>query len=169
MSQAKNKLRWCLKKAEEETKEQGRHKGLIKIKPDIEKAREHISKSEHYFNATEYLKTGGYSDISASTIFYSMYHCLLAIASKFGYESGNQECTFALIYALIEDNKIEFDKETLDKISALDASKNTEQATIRIREKYQYGTSLSLDDNTYNELIELTKKVMSKTKVIVEG
>ena len=150
MSQAKNKLKWCLKKAEEEIKEQGRHKGLIKIKPNIEKAKEHILKSEHYFNATEYLKTGDYSDISASTIFYCMYHCLLAIAAKIGYESGNQECTFALIYALIEDNKIEFEKETLDKISALDASKNTEQTTIRIREKYQYGTNLSLDDNTYN-------------------
>lgn len=169
MSQAKNKLKWCLKKAEEEIKEQGRHKGLIKIKPNIEKAKEHILKSEHYFNATEYLKTGDYSDISASTIFYCMYHCLLAIAAKIGYESGNQECTFALIYTLIEDNKIEFDKETLDKISALDASKNTEQTTIRIREKYQYGTNLSLDDNTYNELIELAKKVMSKTKVIIEG
>ena len=51
----------------------------------------------------------------------------------------------------------------------MDASKNTEQTIIRIREKYQYGTSLSLDDNTYNELIELAKKVISKTKVIIEG
>ena len=97
MSQAKNKLKWCLKKAEEEIKEQGMHRGLIKIKPNIGKSREHISKSEHYFNATEYLKKGNYSDIGASTIFYCMYHCLLAIAAKFGYESGNQECTFALI------------------------------------------------------------------------
>lgn len=169
MSEAKNKLKWCLKKSEEEMKEQGMHRGLVKIKPNVEKAKEYVSKSEHYFNATEYLKTGNYSDISASTIFYCMYHCLLAIAAKFGYESGNQECTFALIYTLIEDNKIDFGKETLDKISALDASKNTDKTTIRIREKYQYGTSLSLEDNTYNELIELAKKVMSKTKVIVEG
>ena len=169
MSQAKNKLNWCLKKAEEEIKNKGSHRGLVKIKPNIEKAREHILKSEHFFNATEYLKTGNYSDIGASTIFYSMYHCLLAIAAKFGYESGNQECTFALINSLIEDKKIDFDLETLNKISELDTSKNTEQTTIKIREQYQYGTSLSLNDNLYIELIELAKKVLSNTKVIIEG
>ena len=168
MSQAKNKLRWCLKKAEIELKEEGKHRGIIKIPPNLEKAREHIEKAEHFFKATEFLKTGNFSDISASTIFYCMYHCLLAITAKFGYESGNQECTFALIYSLIEDNKIEFEREILDKISALDTSKNTERAIIRIREHYQYGTSLSLNEDTYNQLIELAKKVMSKTKVIIE-
>ena len=169
MSQAKNKLEWCLKKAEVELREEGKHRGLIKIPPSLEKAKEHIEKSEHFFKATEYLKGGNFSDISASTIFYCTYHCLLAIAAKFGYESGNQECTFALIYSLIEDKKIEFESNVLDKISALDTTKNTEQTTIKIREYYQYGTSLSLDDNTYGQLIELAKKVMSKTKIIIEG
>jgi uncharacterized protein (UPF0332 family) len=168
MSQAKNKLRWCLKKAESELKVQGKHRGLIKIKPDKEKAKEYILKAEHYFNATEYLKKGDYSDISASTIFYSMYHCLLAIAAKFGYESGNQECTFALIYALIEDKEIDFSLENLEKISELDASKNI-NTTINIREQYQYGTKLSLDDDTYKDLVELAKKVLSNTKVIIEA
>ena len=168
MSQAKNKLRWCLKKAESELKVEGKHRGLIKIKPDKEKVREYIKKAEHYFNATEYLKKGNYSDISASTIFYSMYHCLLAIAAKFGYESGNQECTFALIYSLIEDEKIKLDLETLKKISELDTSKNI-NTTINIREQYQYGTKLSLDDNTYKELVELAKQILSNTKVIIES
>ena len=168
MSQAKNKLKWCLKKAESELKEQGKHRGLIKIKPDKEKAKEYIIKAEHYFNATEYLKKGDYSDISASTIFYSMYHCLLAIAAKFGYESGNQECTFALIYSLIEDEKIKLDLEILKKISELDTSKNI-NTTINIREQYQNGTKLSLDDNTYKELVELAKQILSNTKVIIES
>jgi len=168
MSQAKDKLKWCLNKAERELAKQGKHRGLIKVKPDLEKARKHIIKAEHYFNATEYLKKGNYSDISASTIFYSMYHCLLAIAIKNGYESGNQDCTFALIYALIEENKIDFDKSILEKISSLDSSKNPESAIIAIRELYQYGTRTSLDDNSYNELIEFAKKVISETKVIIE-
>ena len=168
MSQAKNKLRWCLKKAESELKGQGKHRGLIKIKPDKEKAKEYIKKAEHYFNATEYLKDGNYSDISASTVFYSMYHCLLAIAAKFGYESGNQECTFALIYALIEDKEIDISLESIKKISELDTAKNI-NTTIDIREQYQYGTKLSLDDNTYKELLELAKHILSKTKVIIES
>ena len=113
MNHAKNKVEWCLKKAEKELKAGDIHRGLIKVTPDIERAREHIKKSDHYLSATLYLKKGNFSDISASTIFYAIYHCLLAIAIKFGYESRNQESTFALINSLIEDKKINFDKELL--------------------------------------------------------
>ena len=96
--------------AERELKESNNHRGLIKIKPNLNIAREHIKKAEHYLLASDYLKKGNFSDISASTIFYSVYHCLLAIATKLGYESGNQDCTFALIYNLIEDKKISLKK-----------------------------------------------------------
>jgi hypothetical protein len=37
MSHAKNKVEWCLKKAEKELKEEGKHKGLIKTRPDKRK------------------------------------------------------------------------------------------------------------------------------------
>ena len=168
MSHAKNKVEWCLKKAERELNETGKHRGLAKANPNLEKARGHIRKAEHYLEATGYLKKGNFSDISASTVFYSMYHCLLAIAAKFGYDSGNQECTFALVHSLIEDGKIDFEKELLDKISSLDIEKKEEQTTIDIRELYQYGTSLSIKDDLYKELFELAKKVIAKTKEIME-
>jgi len=168
MTHAKNKVNWCLRKAERELEELGKHKGLVKIKSDIKTARGHIRKAEHYLKATNYLKKGNFSDISTSTVFYSMYHCLLAIATKFGYESRNQECTFALISKFIEEGKIDFEKELLSKISVLDIEKTDEKTTVEIREYYQYGTSLSLKDNLYKELFELAKEVISKTKVIIE-
>jgi len=168
MSHAKNKVDWCLKKAERELEKEGKHRGLLKTKSNLEEARRHIEKAEHYLKATDYLKKGDFSDISASTIFYSMYHCLLAIAVKFGYESRNQECTFALISSLIEDNKIDFEKELLDKIASLDVEKNREKTSLEIREQYQYGTSLSIRDDIYKELFELARKVISQTKVIIE-
>jgi len=166
MSHAENKVNWCLRKAENEIKESGKHRGLVIIKPDLEKSREHIEKAEHYFRATEYLDKGKFSDISASTVFYSMYHCLLAIAVKFGYESRNQECTFALISKLIDDKKINFEKKLLDKIASFDARE--EQTSIEIREKYQYGTNVSLNEEIYNELFNLARVVISKTKEIIE-
>ena len=169
MSHAKNKVEWCLRKAERELKESDLHRGLLKSKPDVEKAKEHIVKAEHYLKATDYLKKGDFSDISTSTVFYAMYHSLLAIAVKFGYESRNQECTFALIYKLIEDDGIEFEKEVLDKITSLDVEKHHEKTTIEVREQYQYGTSLSIKDNLYGELFKLAKEVISKAKVIIEG
>src|SRR3989344_2106422 len=166
MSHAKNKVEWCLRKAEKELKTSDKHRGLIKIGPNLDKARKYIIKAEHYLKATEYLKKGKFSDISASTVFYSMYHCMLAISEKFGYESCNQECTFALIYYLIEENKIDFDKQLLDKIASLNVD-NKEKTTTEIREQYQYGTSLSIKDDFYKELFELAKKVISKTKLII--
>ena len=166
MSHAKNKVGWCLRKAEKELKKGEKHRGLVETEANIEKAKEHIKKAEHYLEATDYLKRGNFSDISASTVFYSMYHCLLAIARKFGYEGRNQECTFALIGSLIEDKRIDFDIELLNKIASLDIKE--ENTSIEIREKYQYGTSLSIQDNLYDELFELAKKVISKTKEIIE-
>ena len=168
MSHAKNKVDWCLKKAERELKKLGKHRGIVWIKPDLEKEREHVNKSEHYFKATDYLKKGNFSDISTSTVFYSMYHCLLAIAAKFGYESGNQECTFALVHSLIEDDKLDFKKELLSKIASLDMEKSREKTSIGIREQYQYGTSLSIKDDIYKQLFGLAKEVISKTKIIIE-
>lgn len=168
MSHAKNKVEWCLKKAVQELEESEKHRGLVKIKPDLEKAREYIKKAEHYFKATDYLKKGNFSDISTSTVFYSMYHCLLAIAAKFGYESKNQECTFALIQSLIEDRKIDLEKELLDKIASLNMEKEKDKTSVEVREQYQYGTELSIKDNLYKELFELAKEVISKAKEIIE-
>jgi uncharacterized protein (UPF0332 family) len=168
MTQAEKKIEWCLRKAERELQEGSKHRGLVKINPDVEKSREHIKKAEHYLQATDYLKKGGFSDISASTIFYSMYHCLLAIAKKFGFESRNQECTFALMFNLIEENKITLKKELLEKIASLNVEDSLENTSIEIREQYQYGTQLSLNDNLYNELVKLAKEVLLQAKEEIE-
>ena len=168
MSHIKNKIEWCLKKAEKEVRETGKHRGLAIIKPDLEKAREYVKKAEHYLKATEYLKKGNFSDISASTVFYSMYHCLLAIITKYGYESRNQECTFALIQSLAEDGKITFDKKLLDKISSLEIKGDDEKTSTEIREQYQYGVELSIKDKLYEELLQTAKEVLAKTKLILK-
>ena len=103
MSRASKHLDWCLNKAKreiEECKNQGKrikHRGLLKINPDLERAKEHIEKAEHELEVTEYLKKGKFLDAGVSTVFYSMYHCFLAVAAKFGYESSNQTCTISLM------------------------------------------------------------------------
>lgn len=169
MTHSKNKVDWCLKKAEKEIKEFGKHRGLVKISLDMKKAQEHINKAEHYLKATIHLKKGNFSDISAGTIFYSMYHCLLAISVKFGYESRNQECTIALIHDLIKDEKIDLEKKLIDKIASFDIEKYNEKTSIEIREQFQYGTELSLKDDLYKELLELAKEILFKTKYIIES
>src|SRR3989344_296702 len=161
MSHAKNKVEWCLRKAEKELKDSDKHRGMIKSKPDLRQAKECIEKAQHYIKATEYLKKGDYSDVSATTIFFSLYHSLLAIVAKFGYESRNQECTFALIYSLIEDGKINFDNETLARIASLEP-KNEKKTSVEVRERFQYGTEFEMEEELYNDLLNLAKEILSK-------
>jgi len=169
MSQLKNKVRWCLNKAENELKQNSKHRGLKIVGVDKGKISQHISKAEHDFNAGINFHNTGFSDWSASAFFYCIYHCLLAISMKFGYESRNQECTFAIIGSLIEDEKINFDKSLLDKIFSLEKQNIEESTSIEMREEYQYGTKLSLEDKIYEELRRMSVEVLSKTKEIIEG
>ncbi|MBS3132045.1 hypothetical protein J4212_06435 [Candidatus Woesearchaeota archaeon] len=134
MSHAENKVEWCLRKAEKELKGSDTHRGLVKVKPDNVAAARHIAKAEHYLKATAFLENG-FSDISASTSFYAMYHSLLAIASKFGYESRNQECTFALMHSLIEDKNIDFDRELMGRITTLDPDEAQKKTSVKLREQ----------------------------------
>ncbi len=90
MSHAKNKVEWCLNKAQKELQSGKQHRGLVKTDADIEKARGHLAKAEHNLKATLYLQRGGYSDWCSSSLFYAIYHCFLAILAKFGYETRNK-------------------------------------------------------------------------------
>ena len=168
MSHVKNKVEWCLRKAEREWGGKGKHRGLVTVPPDHHEAQNHVTKSEHYLKASLYLHDGKYSDICASTIFYSMYHCLLAIAITFGYESKNQECTFALVKSLAEDGKIGFPPDLLDKIASFDAEEASSATSLEIREQFQYGTSLTLQENIYEELKTIALDVLEKTKIELE-
>ena len=47
MSHALNKVKWCLRKAEQELEESGLHRGLVKLEEDAELAKKHIAKAEH--------------------------------------------------------------------------------------------------------------------------
>jgi uncharacterized protein (UPF0332 family) len=169
MSHSKNKVEWCLKKAERELKEDGKHRGLVRAAPDIAKAREHIAKAEHNLKLMINLKNTEFSDWCGSAAFYSMYHSLLAILAKFGYESGNQECTFALVANLAEEGDIKFDADLLESAAKINPKKQAERETITdIREQYQYGTRLSMEDKMYEELLGTVKKLLGESKRIIE-
>jgi len=166
MSHAKNKVDWCLNKAKKELQIKNQHRGLIKVVIDIEKARDHLAKAEHNLKVTFYLQRGGFTDWCSSSLFYVIYHCFLGILAKFGYESRNQECTFALITSLIEDNKIALSQEELEKVNTLNITKTQEssETVVSIRENYQYSTKLSLENKEYEELLQLAKQILDKTK-----
>jgi len=89
MSQASNKVKWCLNKAKKELEKSNLHRGLVKLERGFILSEKHVTKAEHNMKAALYFQKGGFSDWSASAFFYCIYHCFLAILRKFNYESRN--------------------------------------------------------------------------------
>lgn len=170
MSHAKNKVDWCLRKAQKELQERKKHRGLLLVAADLGKARDHLAKAERNVKVTFYLHKGGYSDWCSSSLFYAIYHCFLAILAKFGYETRNQECTFALIASFIEEKKIPLNREDLEKVTTLNVTETQEspETAVSIREDYQYSTKVSLEHNEYQELLQLAKRILDQTKEFIE-
>ncbi|MBI4453330.1 HEPN domain-containing protein [Candidatus Woesearchaeota archaeon] len=167
MSQASNKLKWCLNKAKKELEETGLHRGLIKGNPDKDVAEKHIAKAEHNLNAALYLDEGGYSDWSTSAFFYCLYHCFLAILRKYGYESRNQECTLAVIELLIEEGTIAIDHKFLDALK-ITKIKEVDHSVIKIREDFQYGVEIAFKErNEFDELTKMCKELIDITREII--
>ncbi len=169
MSQSLNKVNWCLKKAERELKEKKKHRGLVKSESDLDEARKHLMKAEHNFSAIEYFDKGKFSDWSMSAVFYCIYHCFLAIASKFGYESRNQECTIALIRYLREQGEINIEDRFIEALENYDEQERHESSVIERRELYTYGTTISVDKEELKRSTNLCKDCLNQTKKIIFG
>jgi uncharacterized protein (UPF0332 family) len=174
MSQASNQIKWCLNKAKKDIEEcktlgkKEKHRGLLEVKPNKGVAKKHIEKARHNLKAIDYLLKGDFSDVSYSMIFYSMYHCFLAIALKFGYESRNQTCTISLIEYLKEEGKIELDDKYIEMLKYADVEKKQESSVIEMREEFTYGIELTAQDTKkIKNMIEECKKLIDITKDIV--
>ncbi len=98
-----SKLDWCL----------SNENRLRKITPDNKKALEHITKSQHNLAAADYNIQGGFQDWAVSQCYYSIYHSLLALLCKFGYESKNHECTISAVEHLIKTAKLSITLENI--------------------------------------------------------
>ncbi|HIH31553.1 TPA: HEPN domain-containing protein [Candidatus Woesearchaeota archaeon] len=161
-----NKIKTCLKEGEMGEK----HKGLRKIKPSRELITGHIKKAIHNFNAIELFSKFNYSDWSASAAFYCLYHGLLALIAKKGFESRNQSCTFALIEQMIEDKEISLSIDELKEIFDKDMTENLEQSNkiLDIRENMQYSIKTSLEKQEFKFLKERTKYLFDKIRREVE-
>lgn len=162
----KNKLKECLKEGEK----RGRHKGLRKIGISKEVVSEHIGKAIHNFNAMDVFYKSGFSDWSASASFYCLYHCLLALLAKRGFESRNQGCTFAMVEEMINAKEISITKEELKEIFDKDVTQNIESSNkiLDIRESMQYSIKTSLENKEFLALRERTKFLFDRLRKEVE-
>lgn len=163
MTQTEKKIEWCIRKAE---KEGTKHKGLKKVEPNKAKVQEHLEKARRNLKLISRLIEIGYADWAVSAIFYSMYHCLLAVLWKHGYESRNQACTFAVIEKLITEGKLSI---TIDELQSIQESSNDHDETVvDMREYYQYGTKTEVEKEKLAKLTQQAKEFVAKVSILLQ-
>ncbi len=175
MSQASKHVQWCLNKTKKEIDEckklgkRQKHRGLLKGDPDIDDAKKHLVKAEHNLAGVTKFKEIGFSDWSISAGFYCIYHCFLAIAAKFGYESANQTCTISLMRFLKEEKKINLDEKFIELLEYEEMENVAEEdSVIDMREDYTYGVQISVKDEAkYDNLKKTCKEIVDITKEII--
>ena len=174
MSQASKHVEWCLNKAKKEIEEckklgkREKHRGLLKTNSNIDEAKKHLAKAEHNLDGITRFREIGFSDWSMSAGFYCLYHCFLAIAAKFGYESANQTCTISLMRFLKENNKIQFDEKFIELLEYEEMEDIKEYSFIDLREDYTYGVQTSVKDEAkINELKKTCKELVDITKEVI--
>ena len=158
MPQIDEHLKWCLKDP----------KRLVKIKPDLELAQKHVKKSEYNYGILQTLERLKIYDWAFNVGFYAIYHCFLAILAKYGYESRNQACTTTVLLALINEKKLDLDKDLVTQFDTLEVEKNITNPTVRERREIStYGVETSIDLQQLKKIKELILKVQRKTIMIL--
>src|SRR3989344_3555781 len=161
-----DKLRKCFKEGDKGE----RHKGLRRIEIKKEKINGHLNKAKHNYTAITTFHNTGFSDWSASASFYCLYHALLALLAKYGFESRNQSCTFAFIEDLVEKRKITLTKEELKEIYDSEVREDLEHSDkiLDIREIMQYSIMTAIENKEYQFLLDKTKRLFDKIRMEIE-
>jgi len=139
-------------------------KRLVKTKPDLELAQKHLKKSEHNYGILQTLEKLKIYDWALNVGFYAIYHCFLGILSKYGFASQNQSCTITVLLKLIDDKKLNLDKDIVLQFDTLDIDENLTNPTVRHeREISTYGVETSIDTEQLRKIKELVLKVQRET------
>ena len=154
MPQIDNHLKWCLNDP----------KRLIKTKPDSDLAQKHLKKSEYNYGVLQTLERLKIYDWALNVGFYAIYHCFLGILSKYGYSSQNQSCTITVLLKLIEDKKLNIDKDIVLQFDTLEVEENLTNPTVRHeREISTYGVETSIDLEQLKKIKKLILKAQRET------
>jgi uncharacterized protein (UPF0332 family) len=155
MRNHKSKLKWCLK---EESR-------MRRIAPDKKSSQEHFEKAKHNLRAADYNLKGRFDDWVVSQVYYAVYHSLLSILFRKGYDSKNHECTINAIEYLIETKEINLEFEDIAFV------RTTEQMIQKdaksLREEFQYGTKTEVNKELLRNLLNKSKEIVEKVEVVL--
>ena len=136
-----------MEKSKKHFEECKRKKLILVVQPKEENIKGHIEKAKHYLKAADYNMQGNFQDVAVANAFYAMYHALLALLHKHGYEARAQECAINAVEYLIAEKKINLDMKYINRIRAADRSKGVDAEKFKrrasVRNKNQRSGSCS--------------------------
>ena len=145
-----------------------RFKEIIKSRTNIDLAGKHLKKSEYNYSVLQALEKLKIYDWALNVGFYSIYHCFLAILAKYGYSSRNQSCTVTVMLDLIEQKKIDMDKDFVLQFDTLDVEKDIITSTVRSEREFStYGVETSINLEQLKKIKELVIKIQRETIKII--
>ena len=113
--------------------------------------------------AADYNIKGGFSDWAVSQAYYAMYHSLLAVLYRWGYESRNHECTITAVEFLIKSKKINLDIRDIAFIRTTEQMKMQDAKSLR--EEFQYGTKTDINKEILDNLVGKAKEIVEKVEI----
>lgn len=163
----KPKVFECFSQAKKEDQKGKKHKGLLFVGRDDQKAEEYIKKAKMNLQLCETYKKLRIDYKIPEEWFYTLYYCALAILIKFGLESRSQKCTALFLRYVKDKSLIDYDNEFIDRIMVY--KEKEEETDVDEREKARYGSAVRSEEiiQKYDLMMDVCRRCISSCEEIV--
>lgn len=163
----KHTVRRCFSDARLDEENGRKHKGLLFIGADGEKAEEYVRKAKTNLELCDFFRRRRFDYKIPEEWFYTLYYCALAILAKFGIESRSQRCTALFLRYVRDKGIIEYDEEFIDRITVY--REKEALSDVDERENARYGSSVRSEEiiHRYSMMTAVCKRCISQCEGIV--
>lgn len=157
----------CFSSAKKDEEKRKKHKGLLLVGKDDNKAGEYIQKAKTNLGICDLYKKQRLDYKIPEEWFYTMYYCALAILMKFGVESRSQKCTALFLRYIKDKGLIDYDDEFIDRIMVY--KEKEEETDVDEREKARYGSSVHSEEimQRYEFMMDVCRRCISACEEII--
>lgn len=167
MMEIEKDVKSCFFTAIKEEKKGKKHKGLLKLEPNIEEAKGYITKAKQNIELCHVIHNRNFDYKLPEEWYYTLYYCALAILAKFGVETRSQRCTALFLKYVKDKGLIDYDNEFIERITV--HKQKEETSDVDKREEARYGPSIEIDEvsKNYDKMMELCKEAVNQAEEIV--
>lgn len=157
----------CFASALKDENKGRKHKGLLKVKPNLKQAEGYILKAKKNLELCKFYKEKGFDYKLPEEWFYVLYYCALAILSIFGVESRSQRCTALFLKYVKEQGLIKYHDEFIQRIMVY--KEKEEKSDVDEREKSRYSPVIEIKEvvQNYDKMMGLCREAISQSEEIV--